>query len=166
MPTNRALWKNLETPKQNMLLEKLSANFRRPAPTASPDRLDATPVRHAAPRVWAQHLMNTHKIILVEHDYAKTGDVAGTSRFSTRITLGGTGVTINYDGTNSISINSQNSVVPVTVASEYAPGSYTAVASVGGNDHAGRRKVIYPRPVITMIGDMETVLPTIPKDLT
>jgi len=140
---NRALWKNLETPKQNLFLERLSANYRRPAPTGSPDRLDATVVRHRN-QAFAQRLLQTHGIILIEHDYPKQGDTAGTSRFSCR-TPPATTVAINYDGTHSINIASQNQVVPVTAGSEYtSPSTNVAVATVASTDIVGRRRVIYP----------------------
>lgn len=147
--TNRGLWRNLETPKQQRALERLSANYRRPAPTGSPDRLDASPVRHAQ-QAWPNQLLRVHQIVLIEHDYPKTGDPARTSRFSARVPGAGSGgsllpVNVNYDGTTSAPLSTQNEIDSFAYT---ADGTYTAVASAGAGDFNGRRRVIYPVPTV------------------
>jgi hypothetical protein len=145
MPTNRGLWRNLQTPLQNLFLEKLSANYRRPAPEGAQSRLDATPVRHSM-QAFANQLLRIHKIVLIEHDYPKTGDPARNSRFSVRIPAAADGtatvpVTLNYDGTSTGVYATQNLVgqFPYT-----ADGSYTVLATGGSTDLNGRRRVKYP----------------------
>jgi hypothetical protein len=138
-PTHRGLWRNLETPKQNEFLRKLSANWRRPRPTGHGERLDASP-RRLGPTPFADQILRTHRIVLIEHDYPKAGDPARTSRFSARI--GAAPIVINYDGTNTTSLGTQSEVDSVVYASD---GSYEAVAQPGAADYAGRRRVVYPQ---------------------
>ncbi len=147
MPTHRGLWRNLETPKQNEMLRRLSANWRRPRGTGHGERMDATVRRLGASSPFASRIVKTHRIALVEHDYPKAGDAARTSYFSLRIPGPGDGsgswtpLTLNYDGTNTITFNVQNVALSAVYA---ANGSYEAVVQPGAGDYAGRRRVNYP----------------------
>lgn len=146
MPTHRGLWRNWETPKIDFLLARLSANYHRPAGTGSPDRLDASPVRHGQ-QAFANQLLRVHQIVLIEHNYPKAGDTGRQSRFSCRIPTDASGagipITINYDGTTSAPISTQNEVDAFTYT---ADGAYLAVANAGVGDYYGKRRVIYPQP--------------------